>query len=88
MSKIDGNRKVRNLPLGWLIDSSCFDSSSIYNNYKKSFLTVKTVKTRLQNKMDNEFRSDNLVIYIEKENATTFSTNSLIAIQINEKRRM
>ncbi|XP_015964563.1 uncharacterized protein LOC107488347 [Arachis duranensis] len=45
---------------------------------ERAFSAMKIVKTRLQSKMAHEFLADNLVIYIEKEIAATFSTNSII----------
>ena len=41
------------------------------------YLVMKIVKTRLRNKME-EFLSDNLVVYIEKEIAKNFTTNSIL----------
>ena len=39
---------------------------------------MKIVKTRLRNKMEDEFLSDNLAVYIEKEIAENFATNSIL----------
>ncbi|XP_072061972.1 uncharacterized protein [Arachis hypogaea] len=44
---------------------------------ERAFSVIKIVKTRLRSKMANEFLADNLVIYIEKEIAATFSTYSI-----------
>ncbi|XP_016185695.1 uncharacterized protein LOC107627370 [Arachis ipaensis] len=45
---------------------------------ERAFSAMKIVKTRLRSKMADEFLANNLVIYIEKEIAATFSTNSII----------
>ena len=47
MSKIDGNRKVKNLPLDCSIDSPCFDSFGIYNNYKESFFNNENCQNKI-----------------------------------------
>ena len=39
---------------------------------------MKIVKTRLRNKMKDEFLSDNLGVYIEREIAENFTTDSII----------
>ena len=39
---------------------------------------MKIVKTRLRNKMEDEFLSDNLVVYIEKEIAENFTIDSIL----------
>ena len=39
---------------------------------------MKIIKTRLQNKMEDEFLADNMIIYIEKEIVETFSYDSII----------
>jgi hypothetical protein len=39
---------------------------------------MKLVKTRLRNKMGDEFLRDCLIIYIEKEIAIEFTTDTLI----------
>ena len=45
---------------------------------KRSFSVMKIIKTRLQNKMEDEFLADNMIIYIEKEIVETFSYDSII----------
>ncbi|XP_025702777.1 uncharacterized protein [Arachis hypogaea] len=45
---------------------------------ERVFSAMKIVKTRLRSKIADEFLADNLVIYIEKEIAATFSTYSII----------
>ena len=44
---------------------------------ERAFLAMKIVKTRLRNKMEDEFLSDNLVVYIEKEIAENFTIDSI-----------
>ena len=43
-----------------------------------AFSAMKLVKTRLRNKMGDEFLRDCLIIYIEKEIAIEFTTDTLI----------
>ncbi|GAV56929.1 Dimer_Tnp_hAT domain-containing protein, partial [Cephalotus follicularis] len=45
---------------------------------ERSFLAMKIVKTRLRNKMEDEYLADYLVTYIEKRIAMQFSTDSII----------
>lgn len=45
---------------------------------ERSFTTMKIIKTRLRNKMDDEFLADNMMLYIEKEIAEYFTTDSII----------
>ena len=45
---------------------------------EQAFLAMKIVKTRLHNKMEDEFLSDNLAVYIEKEIAENFTTDSIL----------
>ena len=44
----------------------------------RAFSTMKLVKTRLRNKMEDEFLRDCLIIYIEREIAMEFTTDTLI----------
>ena len=39
---------------------------------ERAFSAMKHVKTRLHNRMEDEFLADNLVVYIEKEIAKNF----------------
>ena len=39
---------------------------------------MKVVKTNLQNKMENDFLTDSLMLYIEKDIFLTFSLDSII----------
>lgn len=45
---------------------------------ERSFLAMNIVKTRLRSKMDDDFLSDSLIVYIEKEIAEKLSTKSII----------
>ena len=44
---------------------------------KRAFSAMKAVKTNLQNKMKNDFLTDSLMLYIEKDIALTFSLDSI-----------
>jgi hypothetical protein len=39
---------------------------------------MKIVKTRLRNKMDDEFLADNLVVYIEREISKSFNSDLIL----------
>ena len=39
---------------------------------ERAFSAIKHVKTRLRNRMEDEFLAENLVVYIEKEIAKNF----------------
>ena len=45
---------------------------------KRAFSAINIIKTRLRNKIKDEFLTDSLMLYIEKEIAMTVSTNSII----------
>ena len=45
---------------------------------KRAFSVIKVVKTNLRNKMENDFLTDSLMLYIEKDIASTFSLDSII----------
>jgi hypothetical protein len=45
---------------------------------ERSFSAINIVKTRLRNKIDDEFLTDFLIVYIEREVATTISIDSII----------
>ena len=45
---------------------------------KWAFSTMKVVKTNLRNKMKNDFLMDSLMLYIEKDIASTFSLDSIV----------
>ena len=40
---------------------------------ERAFLAMKVVKTNLRNKMENDFLTDSLMLYIEKDIVSTFS---------------
>ena len=39
---------------------------------------MKVVKTNLRNKMENDFLTDSLMLYIEKDIVSTFSLDSIV----------
>jgi hypothetical protein len=45
---------------------------------ERSFLAMNIVKTRLRNKIDDEFLTNFLIVYIKREVATTISIDSII----------
>ena len=45
---------------------------------KRAFSAMKVIKTNLQNKMENDFLMDSLILYIEKDITSTFSLDSII----------
>jgi hypothetical protein len=45
---------------------------------ERAFLAMNIIKTRLCNKIEDEFLTDSLMLYIEKEIAATLSTDSII----------
>ena len=45
---------------------------------ERAFLAIKVVKTNLRNKMENDFLTDFLMLYIEKDIASTFSLDSIV----------
>ena len=45
---------------------------------ERAFLAMKIVKTRLRNKMEDEFLGDNLLVYIEREIAKSFDSNLIL----------
>ena len=45
---------------------------------ERAFSSMKIVKTSLRNKMEDEFLSNNLVVYIEREIAENFTTDSIL----------
>ncbi|XP_021849310.1 uncharacterized protein [Spinacia oleracea] len=45
---------------------------------ERAFSAMKIMKTRLRNKMEDEFLADSLVIYIERKLAKTYSIKSII----------
>jgi hypothetical protein len=45
---------------------------------EQAFSVMNIVKTRLRNKIEDEFLTDSLMVYIEREVATTISIDSII----------
>ena len=45
---------------------------------ERAFLAMKLLKTRLRNKMEDEFLADNMIVYIEKEIAGNFTIEMII----------
>ena len=43
-----------------------------------AFLAMKVVKTDIRNKMENDFLTDSLMLYIKKDIALTFSLDSIV----------
>ena len=52
-----------------------------------AFSVMKVVKTNLRNKMENDFLTDSLMLYIEKDIFLTFSLDSIINDFENLKER-
>ena len=45
---------------------------------EQAFSIMKVVKTNLRNKMENDFLTDSLMLYIEKDITSTFSLDSIV----------
>ena len=45
---------------------------------ERAFSAMKIVKTNLRKKMENDFLTDSLMLYIEKDIASTFSLDSIV----------
>ena len=45
---------------------------------KRAFSVMKVVKTNIRNKMENDFLTDSLMLYIKKDIALTFSLDSIV----------
>lgn len=45
---------------------------------ERAFSAMKIVKTRLRNKMEDEFLANSLVVYIEREIAESFNLDSIL----------
>ena len=45
---------------------------------ERSFSTIRIVKIRLRNKMKDEFLTNSLIMYIERETTKKLSINSII----------
>ena len=45
---------------------------------KRAFSVMKVVKTNFRNKIENDYLMDSLILYIEKDIASTFSFDSIV----------
>ena len=54
---------------------------------ERAFSAMKVVKTNLRNKMENDFLTDSLMLYIEKDIVSTFSLDSIVDDFENLKER-
>ena len=45
---------------------------------KRAFSAMNIIKNRLRNKMEDDFLMDSMILYIEKEIAAKFGTESII----------
>ena len=45
---------------------------------ERAFSAMKVVKTNFRNKMENDFLTDSLMLYIEKDIVSTFSLDSIV----------
>ncbi len=53
---------------------------------ERAFSAMKIVKTRLRNKMEDEFLANSLVVYIEREIAESFNLDSILDDFVSLKR--
>lgn len=67
----------------WLV----FDFSCVNNNHKSAFSVMKIIKTRLHNKMEDDFLTNYMIIYIEKQIVEKFITNIIIDYFPSMKKR-
>ena len=54
---------------------------------EQAFSAMKVVKTNLRNKMENDFLTDSLMLYIEKNIVSIFSLDSIVDDFENLKER-
>jgi hypothetical protein len=54
---------------------------------EQAFLIMKIVKTRLHNKMDDEFLADNLLVYIKRKNFESFNLDLILDDFVSLKSR-
>ena len=45
---------------------------------ERAFLAMKLLKTRLRNRIEDEFLADNMIVYIEKESAGNLTIGMII----------
>ncbi|XP_076928372.1 uncharacterized protein LOC143592307 [Bidens hawaiensis] len=60
------------------VDSVNLNTSNFHSNNRKGIFSNEIFKNRLRNKMSDEYLTNSLVIYIEKEIAETFDSESII----------
>ena len=73
-----------------LIDLEELETGSGLNQIgttERAFSTMKVVKTNIRNKMENDFLTDSLMLYIEKDIVSTFSLDSIVDDFENLKER-
>nr|KJB15820.1 hypothetical protein B456_002G197900 [Gossypium raimondii] len=82
------NSRFNERTISLLILSSALDPKDAYKsfNMESAFSAMKIVKTRLLNKMEDEFLTNNLV-YIEREIVETFDSDSIFSDFISLKER-
>ena len=54
---------------------------------ERAFLAMKIVKTKLCNKMEDEFLANNLIVYIKREIAEMFDSNFVLDDFVSMKER-
>lgn len=76
--------KTRKSSTYYLIDKLFFFILTLpvsITTIERLFSTMKIIKTRLRNKMEDEFLADNMIIYIENKKTENFSFYSIIVDQ-------
>jgi hypothetical protein len=81
------DKKINSLATCFYSGYSYTYSSSFYCNYSATFSAMNIVKTRLRNKMEDDFLTDSMLLYIEREITQLFSTDSIIDDFNNVKTR-
>jgi hypothetical protein len=54
---------------------------------ERAFSAMKVIKTRLRNKMDDEFLTNSLVVYIEREISESFNSDLILDDFVSLKTR-
>jgi len=54
---------------------------------ERAFSAMKVIKTRLRNKMDDEFLANSLVVYIEREISESFNSDLILDDFVSLKTR-
>ena len=78
MIKVCQDEEVRKFSSHWLSTSFDLNSPDFYSYYLMSFSVMKIFKTRLRNKMEDEFLWNYLIVHIDKGIAQRFSMDSII----------